>query len=226
MSSKFRVPMQDKYQHLDVERAAQAHWTAHDAYRVTEDGDKPKLLVTIEEKGPHARVDRLGEGASEPLFVMGNGALLSLNYLANKVVNRYPDDRIRLAVLPSSDEPLYLESLDEHQKRKRAEAEGGVAAEVEPALAPAARRQRSLKRRSSKRSKPWSSLLQRRRSWRRSLQPRSPPSSRRRRKRRHVARRKRPKRSSRRWSRRSLRPLRSSLRRLSRPRQRLRRSPR
>ncbi len=92
--------------------------------RVIEDGDKPKLLVTIEEKGPHARVDRLGDGANEPLFVMGNGALLSLNYLANKVVNRYPDDRIRLAVLPASDEPLYLESLDEHQKRKRAEAEG------------------------------------------------------------------------------------------------------
>lgn len=92
--------------------------------RVIEDGDKPKLLVTIEEKGPHARVTRLGEGANEPLFVMGNGALLSLNYLANKVVNRYPDDRIRLAVLPASDEPLYLESLDEHQKRKRAEAEG------------------------------------------------------------------------------------------------------
>ncbi len=92
--------------------------------RVIEDGDKPKLLVTIEEKGPHARVTHLGEGANEPLFVMGNGALLSLNYLANKVVNRYPDDRIRLAVLPASDEPLYLESLDEHQKRKRAEAEG------------------------------------------------------------------------------------------------------
>lgn len=94
--------------------------------RVIEDGDKPKLLVTIEEKGPHARVDRLGAGANEPLFVMGNGALLSLNYLANKVVNRYPDDRIRLAVLPASDEPLYLESLDEHHKRKRAEAEGAA----------------------------------------------------------------------------------------------------
>ncbi|WP_027996553.1 leucine--tRNA ligase [Simplicispira psychrophila] len=37
--------MQDKYQHLEVERAAQAHWTAHDAYRVTEDGDKPKFYA-------------------------------------------------------------------------------------------------------------------------------------------------------------------------------------
>ncbi len=35
--------MQDKYQHLDVERNAQAQWTAVDAYRVTEDtsGKKP-----------------------------------------------------------------------------------------------------------------------------------------------------------------------------------------
>ncbi|MES2979141.1 MAG: leucine--tRNA ligase [Pseudomonadota bacterium] len=34
--------MQDKYQHLDVERQAQAKWTAADAYRVTEDdGNKP-----------------------------------------------------------------------------------------------------------------------------------------------------------------------------------------
>ena len=28
--------MQDKYQHLDVEPAAQAHWQSTDAYRVTE----------------------------------------------------------------------------------------------------------------------------------------------------------------------------------------------
>jgi hypothetical protein len=53
---------------------------------------------------------------------MGNAALLSLNYLANKVVNRYPDDRIRLAVLPAADERLYLESLEEHQRRARAHA--------------------------------------------------------------------------------------------------------
>lgn len=36
--------MQDKYNHLDVERSAQAQWIAADAYRVTEDtsGKKPK----------------------------------------------------------------------------------------------------------------------------------------------------------------------------------------
>nr|MBP8839465.1 leucine--tRNA ligase [Giesbergeria sp.] len=37
--------MQDKYQHTDVERAAQDHWTASDAYRVTEDTNKPKFYA-------------------------------------------------------------------------------------------------------------------------------------------------------------------------------------
>ncbi|NMM78049.1 leucine--tRNA ligase [Acidovorax sp. SRB_24] len=37
--------MQDKYQHTEVERAAQAHWTAHDAYRVTEDAGKKKFYA-------------------------------------------------------------------------------------------------------------------------------------------------------------------------------------
>ena len=36
--------MQDKYQHLDVERDAQTQWRAADAYSVSEDatGQKPK----------------------------------------------------------------------------------------------------------------------------------------------------------------------------------------
>jgi leucyl-tRNA synthetase len=37
--------MQDKYKHLDVERAAHAHWTARDAYRVTEDTSKKKYYA-------------------------------------------------------------------------------------------------------------------------------------------------------------------------------------
>ncbi len=37
--------MQDKYNHLDVEKAAQAHWTAADAYRVTEDAGKKKFYA-------------------------------------------------------------------------------------------------------------------------------------------------------------------------------------
>ena len=37
--------MQDKYQHTEVERAAQAHWTATDAYRVTEDSAKKKFYA-------------------------------------------------------------------------------------------------------------------------------------------------------------------------------------
>jgi leucyl-tRNA synthetase len=37
--------MQDKYHHIEVERAAQAHWTANDAYRVTEDAGKKKFYA-------------------------------------------------------------------------------------------------------------------------------------------------------------------------------------
>ncbi|MBS4037242.1 MAG: leucine--tRNA ligase [Hydrogenophaga sp.] len=37
--------MQDKYAHQDVERAAHAHWTANDAYRVTEVAGKKKFYA-------------------------------------------------------------------------------------------------------------------------------------------------------------------------------------
>jgi leucyl-tRNA synthetase len=37
--------MQDKYNHLDVERSAQAQWNAVDAYRVTEDTSKKKFYA-------------------------------------------------------------------------------------------------------------------------------------------------------------------------------------
>ena len=37
--------MQEKYDHLAVEKAAQAHWTARDAYRVTEDASKKKFYA-------------------------------------------------------------------------------------------------------------------------------------------------------------------------------------
>jgi leucyl-tRNA synthetase len=37
--------MQDKYNHLDVEKAAQSDWTARDVYRVTEDASKKKFYA-------------------------------------------------------------------------------------------------------------------------------------------------------------------------------------
>lgn len=37
--------MQEKYNHLDVEKAAHSHWTAVDAYRVTEDASKKKFYA-------------------------------------------------------------------------------------------------------------------------------------------------------------------------------------
>jgi leucyl-tRNA synthetase len=37
--------MQEKYNHLDVEKSAHAHWVARDAYRVTEDAGKKKFYA-------------------------------------------------------------------------------------------------------------------------------------------------------------------------------------
>ncbi|MGQ2978071.1 MAG: leucine--tRNA ligase [Polaromonas sp.] len=37
--------MQEKYSHLDVERSAQSHWNATDAYRVTEDASRKKYYA-------------------------------------------------------------------------------------------------------------------------------------------------------------------------------------
>jgi leucyl-tRNA synthetase len=37
--------MQEKYNHLDVEKSAHAHWVARDAYRVTEDGSRKKFYA-------------------------------------------------------------------------------------------------------------------------------------------------------------------------------------
>ena len=91
-----------------------------------EDGDKPKILVTTEEKGP----------GTDPLFVMGNAALMSLNYLVNKIVNRFPEDRIRLAILPAGDERLYRESLAQHRQRHPAGAVNAPAAAHTPTILP------------------------------------------------------------------------------------------
>ncbi len=108
------------------------------AARLIEDGDKPKVLVTIDERGPAPSLppQRRSENAQEPLFVMGNAALMSLNYLANKIVNRFPDDRIRLAILPAADQKLYLDALEEHRRTRR--PKNGATAAPLPA-APAGR---------------------------------------------------------------------------------------
>jgi len=37
--------MDEKYSHRDVEAAAQTHWQAADAYRVTEDANKKKYYA-------------------------------------------------------------------------------------------------------------------------------------------------------------------------------------
>ncbi|MCC7072750.1 MAG: hypothetical protein IT383_15595 [Deltaproteobacteria bacterium] len=86
--------------------------------RLIDDGTRPKVVVTVLERGPAATLppERRSANAGDALFAMGNAALASLNYLVNKIVNRFPDDRIRLAILPASDERLYLDSLAEHRR--------------------------------------------------------------------------------------------------------------
>ncbi len=37
--------MQDKYNHLQIEKDAQSHWSARDAYRVVEDPKKKKFYA-------------------------------------------------------------------------------------------------------------------------------------------------------------------------------------
>ncbi len=37
--------MQEKYNHREVEKAAQAHWTERDAYRVTEQAGRKKFYA-------------------------------------------------------------------------------------------------------------------------------------------------------------------------------------
>jgi hypothetical protein len=107
--------------------------------RLIEDGSRPKVLVTIDERGPASSLppERRAPNANEPLFVMGNAALMSLNYLVNKIVNRYPDDRIRLAILPAADERLYVDALAEHQKLRRGQPAPQPAQPMRPpALSP------------------------------------------------------------------------------------------
>ena len=41
----YNLGMQEKYNHLEVEKGAQAHWTARDAYRVVEDPHKKKFYA-------------------------------------------------------------------------------------------------------------------------------------------------------------------------------------
>ncbi len=71
------------------------------------------VLVVMDEQGLHPRISsgNRSENADKPLFVRGSVELTALNFIVNKIVNRYPNDRIRLAVLPKIDEEEYLKSF-------------------------------------------------------------------------------------------------------------------
>lgn len=74
---------------------------------------RSSVLVLIDEKGVHPSVpaERRAADADKPLLSSGDIELTALNFLVNKIVNRYPNDRIRLAVLPKADEEEYLKSF-------------------------------------------------------------------------------------------------------------------
>jgi hypothetical protein len=56
--------------------------------RVVQEPSGPRVVVEVD--------DKAGDG---PLFPRGSAALLALTFLVNKIINRFPDDRIRLSVL-------------------------------------------------------------------------------------------------------------------------------
>ncbi|MCP4503138.1 MAG: hypothetical protein GY822_24645 [Deltaproteobacteria bacterium] len=93
--------------------------------QLVEDGIRSKVLVSIDDNGPAADLPeaRRPEGSKEPLFVLGNAALMSLNYLVNKIVNRYPSDRIRLVILPKADEKTYLDGFAAHKAQREGASE-------------------------------------------------------------------------------------------------------
>ncbi len=74
---------------------------------------RQSVLVVMDEKGLHPSISsgNRSENADKPLFVRGSVELTALNFIVNKIVNRYPNDRIRLAVLPKIDEEEYLKSF-------------------------------------------------------------------------------------------------------------------
>ncbi len=85
-----------------------------------EDGSRPKLLITIDEDLKSSPAKEEGEGETQSLktFSLGNMALMSLNYVVNKVINDSQDDRIRLIVLPKEDEAHYRSVLEAHQQNR------------------------------------------------------------------------------------------------------------
>jgi hypothetical protein len=75
--------------------------------------NRASVLVLIDEKGAHPSVplESRADNADKPMLSRGDIELTALNFIVNKIVNRYPNDRIRLAVLPKIDEEEYLKSF-------------------------------------------------------------------------------------------------------------------
>jgi hypothetical protein len=55
--------------------------------------------VVQETHGPRVVVEIADKGTDGPLFARSSAALSALTFLVNKIINRYPDDRIRLSIV-------------------------------------------------------------------------------------------------------------------------------
>lgn len=89
--------------------------------QIIDDDGKSRVLIVLDEHGAADEIpaERRHETIDEPLFSLDSfPALLTLNYFVNKSVNRYPDDRIRLAVLPAKNIDLYLKLLEKHRAER------------------------------------------------------------------------------------------------------------
>jgi leucyl-tRNA synthetase len=79
--------MQDKYSHIDVERAAHSHWTARDAYRVTEDQNKKKFYACSMLPYPsgklhmgHVRNYTINDMLTRQLRMQGHNVLMPMGW--------------------------------------------------------------------------------------------------------------------------------------------------
>jgi hypothetical protein len=79
---------------------------------------KPELVLLISESAPANGVKMLMDN---------DGTSLALNFLVNKIVNRYPDDRIKLSVMPWDEGLSYIEQANVKAANAKA-GSGGLAA--------------------------------------------------------------------------------------------------
>ncbi len=88
------------------------------------------LLKEDERSGVMVLVDEVA-GDQNHALGRSDHELIALNFLVNKIVNRYPDDRIRLAVLPKAEEALFVEHFRKARPAESPKAPAPIPVAVE-----------------------------------------------------------------------------------------------